>query len=92
MDCTAYIKNFNNMHIGRQLFGDGGSNRHKMHSTNRPIIKLGASSTSNLINKSNSNIESAAKVLHITHPSNCDGWNRHPRFHKGACFVVSHQV
>ena len=35
MDCTANIKIFNNMHIRRYLFGDGGSNHHKMHSTNQ---------------------------------------------------------
>ena len=35
MDCTAYIKNSNKMHIRRTIFGDGGSNHHKMDSTNQ---------------------------------------------------------
>ena len=37
-----------------------------------------ALSTSILVNKFNLNLKSAVKVLWISHPSNCDGWNRHP--------------
>lgn len=41
--------------------------------------KLLGSSTSNLVNKFSQNLNYAAEVQRITHPSNCDGWNLHPR-------------